>query len=300
MKKTIYLAVVIVLVQGAIAMAQAPVLADRRPVDREAIREHIDTIFQAFIHQDREKVKATHATDWRGYLGRSRSTIRGIDEYLKNATAGWNGPRRLMAYEMLEFEVLFYAENVAIVPYIAELTYSFGDSGSSFKGKLRVLDVYAKLNGDWIQVASNTVSHPETLERRRRSPAPVTPELRRQILHFREAVWRAYFTNNQTELEKLIPKETIAIGAGDGNWQHRDEILAASKAFAEGGGKLLHLEFPRTEIQLYRDVAILYTTYSVDFEAGGESRNLSGRGTEIFVRRGSGWVNSGWHLDTGQ
>lgn len=131
-------------------------------------------------------------------------------------------------------------------------------------------------------------------------PQPVSPALRQEILTARKAVWRAWFANDRKELEIVIPKETIAINAGEEHWQNRAEILTAAKEFVEGGGKLLRLEYPRTEIQLYGDVAILYTTYVLEFETEGRRQTLSGRGTEIFVRRNGRWVNSGWHLDSGQ
>lgn len=300
MRKVVGLMACAVVLLAGTSRAQVPVPGDSRPADRDAIRAHIDAIFQGFIQQDAARIRATHAPDWQGFLILSRSTLRGIDDYMKNATAGWSGPRRMQSYEMLEFEVLFYGDNVAIVPYIAEVTYAFKGRERTAKGKLRVLDVYAKLNDEWVQVASNTTAHPDTLQQLRRFPTPVTPVLRRQILQSRERVWRAYFAYDQAELERLIPDEAIAIDAGGGDWQHREEIFAGSKAFADEGGKLLRLEFRNTEIQLYQDIAVLYTLYDLDFEKGGEVQHLAGRGTEIFVRRGSGWVNSGWHLDLGQ
>ena len=41
---------------------------DDRAADREAIRAHIDSIFQAFINKDPAKLRATHAENWLGYL----------------------------------------------------------------------------------------------------------------------------------------------------------------------------------------------------------------------------------------
>jgi hypothetical protein len=135
----------------------------------------------------------------------------------------------------------------------------------------------------------------------------VSPTLRREILRAREAVWRAWFANDQEELDWMIPAETVAINAGAKEWEGRAEVLAGSRAFVEGGGRLVRFEFPRTEIQLFGDVAILYTTYLFETESGGEPRQrrgersvTAGRGTEIFVRRGGRWVNSGWHTDSGR
>ena len=61
----------------------------------------------------------------------------------------------------------------------------------------------------------------------------------------------------------------------------------------------MRLEFPRTEIQVYGQTVILYTTYLYEVEAKGRRTTKSGRGTEIFVRRGNELVNVGWHLDSG-
>jgi hypothetical protein len=60
------------------------------------------------------------------------------------------------------------------------------------------------------------------------------------------------------------------------------------------------LEFPRTVVQAYGDVAILYTTYVYDVVSPSGKETFAGRGTEVFVRRGKRWVNAGWHLDSGR
>ena len=60
------------------------------------------------------------------------------------------------------------------------------------------------------------------------------------------------------------------------------------------------LEFPRTEIRVYGDTVILYTTYLYQLENSGTRETHSGRGTEIFVNRGGKLVNTGWYLDSGR
>lgn len=45
--------------------------SDDREADRAAIRAHIESICQAFIDWDIEKIRATHTDDWRGYLLKS-------------------------------------------------------------------------------------------------------------------------------------------------------------------------------------------------------------------------------------
>jgi len=274
----------------------APAAGSDRPRDRQQIRQHIDSIFKAYMDKDRDAVRATHSADWIGFLRTSTSTIKGIDAYMRTAEQALGGPSRIRSYEMLEFDVAFYGD-VALVPYIAEMVVEI--AGQTFPSKLRVLDIYAKRDGHWIQVASHTTEHPDTEAARRQWPAPVPPALRRQILDAREAVWRAWFAGDQDELDRRIPEEAIAINAGEDDWQDRARILRSSSGFAGSGARLVRLEFPRTEIQLYRDVAILYTTYVTEVEDTTGRHTSEGRATEIFVRREGTWVNTGWHLDSG-
>ena len=51
--------------------------------DAAAIRAHIESIFQAFIDGDIDKIHATHSEDWRGFLEGSRAPIKGIDDYMR-------------------------------------------------------------------------------------------------------------------------------------------------------------------------------------------------------------------------
>ena len=204
----------------------------------------------------------------------------------------------MVGYEMVDYDTYFHGD-LAVVPYVAALDIEVNGKRMPYRPKLRVFDLYAKRDGHWIQVGSDTAPHPETQEAIRRLPWPVDPDTRKQILADREAVWRAYFAGDSEELGQLVPEETLAIGATSDEWATRDDVLAASRAFAEAGGKLLALDFPRTQIQLFGDVAILYTTYSYTVEIEGEVETSSGRGTEVFVLRDGRWVNPGWHLDSG-
>jgi hypothetical protein len=120
------------------------------------------------------------------------------------------------------------------------------------------------------------------------------------VLAAREAVWKAWFANDRATLERLIPAETIAIGAGEEGWSDRAAVLDGAKRFAESGGKLVRLEFPKTEMQVYANsVIIIYTTYVYETEVNGKRSTSSGRATEMFVRRGDDLVNVGWHMDRG-
>ena len=283
---------VIILIMSSVLLQGQQLTAvsgDQRPGDRDAIRAHIDSIFEAYIQKDRAKIEATHARDWRGFLGPSRTIERGIGDYMKNADRNLRGPG-FKEYKILDFDVMFYGD-VALVPYIARL----GPEGSH--NKLRVLDIYAKLNGDWIQVGSYTAVHPETQQYYQENLYELSPADKKELLEAREAVWRDYFSNNRARLEESLPPELIAINPGGKDWANRDQVLAGSKAFADAGGKLTRLEFPKTEIQVYGNVALIYTEYLYVTEVTGNSQTHSGRATEMFVVRNGKWVNVGWHMD---
>lgn len=292
------------LLLGASLFAVAPSVVDEdRAADRAAIRAHIESIFQAFIDWDADKVYATHSEDWRGFLERSRAPIKGIDEYMRANGFDWPkdrgskpSPDPGRGYRMEDFDVIFHGPGLAVASFFGEF---YKKADNSTITRFRIMDVYAKRQGNWIQVASHTVVDPVWRSEQMSKPLTVTPQMRQQILSAREAVWKAYFTNDRPALEKLIPEEVIAIDDGSAEWANRDAVFAGAKAFAASGAKLVRLEFPKTEIQVYGNTVVLYTTYLYETEAQGRRTTRSGRGTEIFVRRGNELINVGWHLDSG-
>ena len=272
-----------------------PVSGDARQPDRDAIRDHIGKIFQAYINKDAATIRATHAPAWIGFQSSSETAIHGIDAYMKDIDGYLSGPVRMASYKMLEFDVIFYGD-VALIPYVADVTYAF--PGGTVTQKLRVLDVYAKLDGSWNQVGSDTQLHPDSIAAAMQNLRQMGPAEKKGLLAAREAVWRAWFSDDTAQLGELNPPELIAIESGE-KWQTREDELAGAKDFAAKGGKLVHLEFPQTEIQAYGSTAILYTKFTLETEMGGKQTTVSGRATEIFVFRDGKWVNVGWHLDTG-
>lgn len=124
------------------------------------------------------------------------------------------------------------------------------------------------------------------------------PRLAR-LLADREAVWQAWFTNDQQRLAQLLPSDLVAISSGGTTWEGRAAVLADAEAFAKSGTKFVGVTFPHTEQQVYGDVAILYSRYEVQLEKNGKPSVLAGRATEVFVWRDSLWQNAGWHLDSG-
>ena len=120
------------------------------------------------------------------------------------------------------------------------------------------------------------------------------------LLATRGLAWRAWFAGDNKTLEAMLPAEFIGVGWGEGPWSTKAQSIASSQEFAAGGGKLTALEFPKTEIQSYGDVAFVYSTYKVTFTAGGQNVVQEGRATEVFVRRSGKWLHPGWHLDSGK
>ena len=125
-------------------------------------------------------------------------------------------------------------------------------------------------------------------------------EDQRELLKVREAVWRAWFDGDTKTLEELVPTDTIVISSGEEKWHNQAEVLQSAAQFHADGGRLLRLEFPRTESQRFGHVAILYSLYVYETETAGKRSVTSGRGTEIFVLRNGKWTNPGWHMDSGK
>jgi hypothetical protein len=265
-----------------------------READREAIRAHIDRIFKAYIAKNRGEVQATHDREWRGFLTGSRHIIRGIDDYMRAADTSLKAPARLVGYSMEDFDVQFRGPDMAIVPYIAELEGEVDGVRNTWK--LRVIDVYERQSGEWMQIASNTAMHPQSTVERSSELQRMAPRERAALLKAREAVWRAWFAADEAALKTLLPPETIALAAGPHGWATRDAIIASARESAKAGTRLVKLEFSRTEIQSYGATAILYTTYAFETETGGKKGGEKGKAIEIFVQREQGWVNSGWQL----
>jgi len=279
--------------------------------DRAAIRAHIESIFQAFIDNDVPALFATHAEDWRGFLESSRTPIKGIDEYMRANGIPWPpsadakpAPPRpapapgspITSYRVREYDIRFESAEMAIVNFIGDFTRTAGGE-TVVTSSYRIMDIYGKRKGAWIQVASHTVVDPqwraETMSRPLNVPAP----LRDQILKAREAVWRAIFANDRAAMDKLIPEELITIESGAA-WGNRAAVFAEAERIAARGTKLTRLEFPKTEMQVYGNgmFVIIYTTYEYDLETAGTKTTASGRATEMFVRKPGGWANVGWHL----
>jgi len=268
-----------------------------RAADRSAIRAHIESIFQAFINKDPAALRATHAENWLGYLDNSGTMLKGIEGYMDWNQVDPKSPYGMKSYKFRDFDMIFKGD-AAFVCFVADVESNW--PGRSPHRVLQICDFYTKNNGAWIQNGSDTGLHQESLEEQLASLRPIGDEMKKRLLEAREAVWRAWFAGDRATLEKLIPQETVAIESGHNNWSNRQTILDGSEQFAKGGGKLVKLEFPKTEIQLYGVTAVVYSNYSYELEQGGQRMNQAGRVTEVFVLRNGQWVNPGWHMDSGK
>ena len=120
----------------------------------------------------------------------------------------------------------------------------------------------------------------------------------KELLQVREKVWRAWFAGDLTTLKELVPPETIVMSGGEEKWKNQSDVLRSAEEFHAKGGKLIRLEFPRTEVQHFGDVAIVWSSYVLELEVGGKRSQGKSRVTEIFVWQHGHWTNPGWHTDS--
>ena len=285
-------AAVVLLVAAGAAAQTFP--ADRE-ADARAIRREIERIFQAFIDKDRQALVDTHHRNWRGYLTGSHRVIKGVDAYMAASVGTGPMPPRgqgMVGYQIHEYDTVFYGDT-AVVSFVAEVRGRNGERESTTK--LTLIDVYVKDGGRWVQAASQTSLHPESQDAHRSDLRVLGAEEKASLLKAREAVWRAWYGGDQAGLMKLLPPELITLGEGN-DFMTRDPIVSASLGFATSGGKLRSLTFPRTEFQAYGNTVIIYTTFALETERDGKVEKETGKATEIFVRRGPDWLNTGWQL----
>src|SRR6266487_5356010 len=155
---------------------------DDRAADREAIRAHIDSIFQAFIKKDVAALRATHAENWlgylEGYLGGS-PMIKGIDGYMDWNQVDPKSPYGMKSYKMREFDMIFKGD-AAFVCFVADVE-SVTPNGPYHRA-LRISDFYTKQDGAWIQNGSDTALHQESVEEQLASPRPVGDQMKKRLL----------------------------------------------------------------------------------------------------------------------
>lgn len=139
----------LLLAQAALAAAADDAGAER---DRAAVRAHLERIFQAFVDQDVDTLRATHAADWVGFKLSGREIVRGRDGYLKGAVASFANPMRTYRIEDSEVQLL---GDVAVIYYVATFTSDVKAAGGPVTFHMRCADVLRRTGLGWIQVGSN-------------------------------------------------------------------------------------------------------------------------------------------------
>lgn len=125
--------------------------------DEDAIRDHVVSLFDAYLAGDLETLRSGRTTDWKGFQIRSTRLVRGIDDYMAELEKVIGG-LKVDRYEFLDFEVEVDGD-LGIVYYLARDYLSDaeqGDAGSAPKTVLiRSIDIYRRMDGSWVQVGSN-------------------------------------------------------------------------------------------------------------------------------------------------
>jgi hypothetical protein len=284
----------VVLVLGSIACAITQTVPASRAADTAAIKREIEVICQAFVDKDRNVLVETHGKDWRGFTPGNDHVIRGVDGYMDEATfsPGTKKGEGMVSYRLTDFDVVFY-DDTAVASFVldSEVVYN----GRTTPQKLTILDVFHKDPRGWTQVASNTSLHGDEMLRQMSVAHGLSDADKQSLLETRMTVWHAWFAGDTATLAKLVPADLVVIDYS-GAFKAQPTTLAESRSFAEGGGKLARLIFPRTEMQAYGATVILYSTFELDVFADGKTTTQNGAATEIFVRRPEGWINTGWQL----
>lgn len=232
---------------GLVLAAPRATHAQATPPDRakEAaqIRTEIERICQAFVDKDRSVLTATHGKDWRGFTPWSDHVIRGLDGYMNEATFEPGTPKGqgMVGYRLSDFDVVFYGDT-AVASFVLDLDIVNGTDKRS--QKLTLIDVFHKEPKGWIQVASNTSLHPEEIDRQMSQLRQLGDGERKALFAAREAVWRAWFAGDTSDLAKLVPPELITIDPGSESFGTHTSNLDGSRGFASSGGKLARLVFP--------------------------------------------------------
>src|SRR5258705_10352708 len=142
------------------ANVQGNLLSDRT-ADRNAIRAHIESIFQAFINKDGASLRATHAENWLGYLEGSPKVIKGIERYMDWNQVDPKSPYGMKSYKFREFDLIFKGD-AAFVCFVADVESNW--PGGPPHRVLQICDFYTKNDGKWIQNGSDTGLHQETVD----------------------------------------------------------------------------------------------------------------------------------------
>lgn len=124
------------------------------------IREHVESLFEAFLAGDREVLRNGRTIDWRGFQIPSTSLIRGVDDYMVDLETALQNVA-VTRYEFIDFEVDLRGD-VALVYYLARDWLATPDGETTIL--VRALDVYERTSPGWIQIGSNICLVPDTID----------------------------------------------------------------------------------------------------------------------------------------
>lgn len=132
-------------------IASTPIFANTEEDQAKAeIVAHINSIFQAFIDQDRDTIRATHAEDWTGFQTSAQEITHGIDAYMANV--GFANP--MQRYEIEDHDIKLYGDT-AVVYYVAHWWSYVPSIRQYVRSRARSVDIYRHDEEGWIQVGSN-------------------------------------------------------------------------------------------------------------------------------------------------
>ncbi|MCP3975040.1 MAG: nuclear transport factor 2 family protein [bacterium] len=136
---------------------------DTADADVASIREHVELLFEAYLTEDRDALLRGRLPEWKGFQLRSTHLIRGVEDYARELDKAL-GAIKVQRYEFLDFEVEVLGD-VALVYYIArdwlDVSNPKGDVSTPTTALIRALDVYRRVDGDWIQAGSNISAIPD-------------------------------------------------------------------------------------------------------------------------------------------
>ena len=117
---------------------------------RAEIIAHIESIFQAFVDQDRDAIRSTHSEDWTGFQTSAQEITHGIDAYMANV--GFTNP--MQRYEIEDYDIQLYGD-VAVVYYVAHWWSHVPSIRQYVRTRARSVDIYRHEEDGWIQAGSN-------------------------------------------------------------------------------------------------------------------------------------------------
>lgn len=115
-----------------------------------------------------------------------------------------------------------------------------------------------------------------------------------EIFTARTLAWVGFYDNTPELLRDIIPAELTFISLA--GWGDVASLPQAMASHAKTGMHLQRLEFSRTDMQRYGDVAICYSEYTIVFDKDGKQTTSKGVASEVFVRKAGRWIHPGWHV----